>query len=80
MLIDVVNVKSQDDFVLFLEFENGEKKLFDCKKLFDKKPFQALQDKELFNQVKNQFGTVAWPNEIDIAPETLYIDGKNIDE
>ena len=31
MLIDVIAVKPKDDFLLLLEFENGEKKEFDCK-------------------------------------------------
>lgn len=75
MLIDVIDVKPKDDYLLFLEFENGEKKEFDCKTLFDKKPFQVLQDKRFFKRAKVAFGTVVWSDEIDIAPETLYIEG-----
>ncbi len=30
-VIDVIDVKPQDDYKLLLEFENGEKKEFDCK-------------------------------------------------
>lgn len=75
MLIDVIDVKPKDDYLLFLEFENGEKKEFDCKTLFDKKPFQVLQDKIFFKRAKVAFGTVVWSDEIDIAPETLYIEG-----
>lgn len=78
MLIDVINVKPKDDYLLFLEFENGEKKEFDCKTLFDKKPFQALQDKRFFKRAKVAFGTVVWSDEIDIAPETLYIESISI--
>lgn len=74
MLIDVIDVKPKDDYLLFLEFENGEKKEFDCKTLFDKKPFQVLQDKRFFKRAKVAFGTVVWSDEIDIAPETLYIE------
>ena len=78
MLIDVIDVKPQNDFLLLLEFENGEKKEFDCKTLFDKKPFHKLQDKYFFNRAKVSFGTVAWSDEIDIAPETLYLDSRNL--
>ena len=78
MLIDVINVKPKDDYLLFLEFENGEKKEFDCKPLFDKKPFQILQDKGFFKRAKVAFGTVIWSDEIDIAPETLYIESVSI--
>lgn len=78
MLIDVIDVKPKDDYLLFLEFENGEKKEFDCKTLFDKKPFQVLQDKRFFKRAKVAFGTVIWSDEIDIAPETLYIESVSI--
>lgn len=78
MLIDVIDVKPKDDYLLFLEFENGEKKEFDCKTLFDKKPFQVLQDKRFFKRAKVAFGTVIWSDEIDIAPETLYIESISI--
>ena len=74
MLIDIIDVKPKDDYLLFLEFENGEKKEFDCKTLFDKKPFQVLRDKRFFKRAKVAFGTVVWSDEIDIAPETLYIE------
>ncbi|DAB28648.1 MAG: hypothetical protein A2513_06945 [Sulfurimonas sp. RIFOXYD12_FULL_33_39] len=78
MLIDVIDVKPKDNYLLFLEFENGEKKEFDCKTLFDKKPFQILQDKRFFKRAKVAFGTVMWSDEIDIAPETLYIESVSI--
>jgi hypothetical protein len=78
MLIDVINVIPKDDFLLFLEFDNGEKKEFDCKNIFDKKPFQVLKDKSFFKKAKVEFGTVVWSDEIDIAPETLYFESRNI--
>lgn len=76
MLIDVVDVKAQDDFLLLLRFENGEEKKFDCKKLFDKKPYQILNDKHFFKKAKVLYGTVVWSDEIDIAPETLYMESQ----
>ena len=78
MLIDAINVIPKDDFLLFLEFDNGEKKEFDCKNIFDKKPFQVLKDKSFFKKAKVEFGTVVWSDEIDIAPETLYFESRNI--
>jgi len=80
MLIDVVNVIPKDDFILLLEFENGENGEFDCKILFDKKPFQVLKDKSFFKKAKNAFGTVVWNDEIDISPETLYIESRKIEK
>ncbi len=33
--------------------------------------FQELRDVQYFNQVGILFGAMTWPNEQDIAPETL---------
>ncbi len=79
MLIDVINVKPINDFLLLLEFENGEKKEFDCKALFDKKPFGVLKDKNFFQKARVEYGTVVWSDEIDISPETLYLESKMIE-
>jgi len=76
MLIDVIDVKIKDNFFLLLEFENGEKKEFDCKTLFEKMPFEILRDKAFFKKARVAFGTVVWSDEIDISPETLYFEGK----
>ncbi|MBD3824874.1 MAG: DUF2442 domain-containing protein [Epsilonproteobacteria bacterium] len=78
MLIDVVDVKVQSDFTLLLKFENGEMREFDCKTLFDKKPYHRLKEKEFFQKAKNVFGTVMWSDEIDISPETLYFESRII--
>jgi len=72
MLHDVISVKTRDDFTLELVFENGEKRLFDMKPYFDKKPFVKLSNSPLFFKASVGFGTVVWPGNIDIAPETLW--------
>ena len=71
-LIDVVNVTATADFKLLLEFENGEHRVFDMSPLLNKKPFDRLRDPEKFAQAYVDYGTVVWPGNIDIAPETLY--------
>jgi len=69
-LLDVVRVDAQPGYILFLEFENGEKRVFDMNPLMDKKPF--VQGSPLFMMAFVDYGTVVWPGSIDIAPETLY--------
>ena len=71
-LLDVISVKTRDDFTLELVFENGEKRIFDMKPFFDKKPFVKLLNSPLFFKASVQYGTVVWPGNIDIAPETLW--------
>ena len=71
-LIDVTGVKAHPDYRLELEFENGERRLFDMSPYMDKKPFVKLKPIPLFNCARVDYGTVTWPGNIDIAPETLY--------
>ncbi len=71
-LLDVVKVKAQPDYKLVLEFENGERRLFDMAPLMDKKPFGRLKQSNTFLAARVDYGTVVWPGNIDIAPETLY--------
>ncbi|TXI83164.1 MAG: DUF2442 domain-containing protein [Cupriavidus sp.] len=71
-LLDVVSVRATPDYKLFLEFQNGERRVFDMEPLMDKKPFACLKGSPLFLRAYVDYGTVVWPGEIDIAPETLY--------
>ncbi|MBU0693686.1 MAG: DUF2442 domain-containing protein, partial [Candidatus Omnitrophica bacterium] len=63
---------------LLLVFENQEKRLFDMTPYLDKKPFIKLKVSELFIKATVAYGTVVWPGNIDIAPETLWDYSKNI--
>jgi hypothetical protein len=71
-LLDVVKVEVKPGYKLFLEFENGEKRIFDMTPYMDKKPFVQLKGSPLFGKASVDCGTVVWPGNIDIAPETLY--------
>lgn len=71
-LLDVVSVAAQKDYTLLIVFENGEKRRFDMKPLLNKKPFSRLKDSPLFLKARVANGTVVWPGNIDIAPETLW--------
>ncbi len=70
----ITEVTPTKNFKLKLVFSNGEKGLYDCSKLLNFGVFKELQDSNYFNQVKVLDGTVAWPHEQDICPDTLYLD------
>jgi hypothetical protein len=80
MLLDVISVKPRADYHLDLEFENGERRRFDMKPLLEMKPWNRVAAPVLFKLVRVEHGTVVWPGEIDIAPETLYDDSVPITE
>lgn len=68
---DVKAVKPLSDFRIYVEIENGSKGVFDLKPYLDHGIFRELRNVHYFNQAGILFGAVTWPNEQDIAPETL---------
>jgi hypothetical protein len=71
-LLDVVKVAPGSGQTLYLEFENGERRVIDLSPFLERPPFQPLKALPLFRRAFVDYGTVVWPGEIDIAPETLY--------
>ncbi len=65
-----------NDYKLKLMFTNGEEGTYDCTPLLSFGVFQELQDPHYFQQVAVLDGTVTWPNEQDICPDTLYIESQ----
>jgi len=68
----ITAVTPQDNFILFLTFENGEQRYLDMKPYLHRGVFKELADKKVFNTAHLSFDTVAWKNEVDLAPEILY--------
>ncbi len=71
MYWDAKFVKPLSDYRIYVELENGRKGIFDLKPYLGRGVLHELQDIHYFNQVGILFGAVTWPNEQDIAPETL---------
>ncbi len=70
-LFDVVSVECLEGHLLRLHFEDGFERVFDMEPWFSRRPFQVLKQTPLFNQARVEYGTVVWPGDIDIDPETL---------
>lgn len=76
MSVDLIAVETLPDFRLDLTFANGERRRFDMRPLLAMKPWNRIASPELFRRVRVDYGTVVWPGEIDVAPETLYLDSE----
>lgn len=72
MYLAIKNVIPQDNYLLLLTFENGEKRQFDMKPYLEFGIFQELKDEILFKTVKTSFDSIEWDNEADFDPEILY--------
>jgi len=68
----VKSVVPKEDYTLLLSFSNGERRLFDAKPLLSYPVFKALRDPGFFRLVQTAYGSIAWPNDIDYCPDTLY--------
>ena len=70
----VTEVIPNNNYTLTLRFTSGETRVYDCKPLLDFGVFVELKDLAYFKRVKAFNGTVVWPHEQDIDPDTLYLD------
>lgn len=70
---DIVEVKSLEQYKIYLKFSNGEEKIYDMKENIEKiKYFSKLKNRKYFENVKPRGDTVEWENGEDVAPENLY--------
>lgn len=68
-------VRANDDHTLRIRFSNGRCKIYDVKPLLSFGVFRELKEIAYFKSVRVTNGTVQWPHEQDICPDTLYIEG-----
>ncbi|MBM2835081.1 MAG: hypothetical protein HW406_2242 [Candidatus Brocadiaceae bacterium] len=71
-------VKARDNYKLEIIFSSGEVGIYDCSPLLSFGVFTELKDKIYFQQARAAYGTVVWPHEQDICPDTLYLDSIKI--
>ena len=74
----VRTVIATDSHQLEITFTNGEVGVYDCAPFLDFGVFQELRDIAYFKQARVEGGTVVWPHEQDICPDTLYEDSKKV--
>lgn len=84
----IIDVKANEDFTLIITFDNGEKRLIDCKTFIkDNTVFEALKDYEVFKRVyvdnthciswdknPNIDSEKVWNNKISLCPDSSYVD------
>jgi hypothetical protein len=80
MYWDATFVKPLDDFQIYVELQSGKKGVFDMKPYLERGVFRELKNINYFREVFISFGAITWPNEQDIAPETLVSDLKTVDK
>ena len=67
-----------ENYELRIIFNNGEQKIFDTKPYLNTGVFISLKDTEIFKTVRPFLGSIAWANNIDLCPDTLYLESKKL--
>ena len=70
---DVTKINYKNDYVFYVEFEDGLSGEIDFYEYINKGPvFKPFENLDFFKNASIDGGTILWPNGADIAPETLY--------
>ena len=73
MYYNVIEAKHVRDFIVWLKFEDGTAGEVDLTSELWGPVFEPLKDPSYFRQMSvAEYGTIAWPNGADLAPEFLY--------
>jgi hypothetical protein len=65
-------VKALDNYILEIEFANGEIRKFDCNPYINGDWFSELKEKNKFNSVRISGNTIEWTSGQDLCPDCLY--------
>ena len=72
------SVRPKPGKTLLVEFENGERKVYDCTPLLKSEAFRPLQDEAIFRCAHadaHGYGVI-WNDEIDLAESEVWLNGR----
>ncbi len=72
MYWDVVEVKAEPDHCLFVRFKDGVAGYVHLRRETLTGVLAPLRDLDFFKRVFINAGAVAWPGDIDLAPDAMY--------
>ena len=71
--LKVTGVRPLDNLMLWVRFNNGEARLFDCASVVSSPVFEPLRDPAVFKNVYIDYGVPVWNDgDIDLAPDYIY--------
>ena len=72
MYWDIIEVRPEPDYTLCVRFEDGLKGHLRLSPAELIGVLEPLRDREFFEKVFIDCGAVAWPGDIDLAPDAMY--------
>ena len=72
MYPSVIKVIPQDNYQVYLEFDNNECGVLNMQPYLDFGVFKKIKDLSVFAKVRVSFDTIEWENGIDLDPQFVY--------
>ena len=72
VLHQVIKASPIGDSTVAVTFENGVCGTYDCAYLMEDPYWARLKLPGYFRQVKAECGTLVWPDDLDVAPESVW--------
>ncbi|OGU58590.1 MAG: hypothetical protein A2X64_05035 [Ignavibacteria bacterium GWF2_33_9] len=69
----IKKAKLNQDYTFSIIFANDEKGIFDIKPYLEIGSFKDFKDFEKLRKFRIVDGVITWYNELDIAPDTVYL-------
>jgi len=73
-LHSVVAAEPLEGYDVLVSFDNGFRGVFNCEYLTRDPYWRKLKSPAFFRQVRAECGTLCWPEDIDVAPESVWAD------
>ncbi len=74
----IINVEPLEHYKLKLKFTDNTIREFDMSPYLNYPVYEDLKEPNLFNKATVFLGSVKWNDEIDMSPDTLFVESKII--
>ncbi len=75
----ITDVETMENYRLKLKFTDDSIREFDMKPYLKYPVFYDLREENIFKKAKVNLGTVMWNEDLDMSPDTLFLESKLIE-
>ena len=68
----ITKANPRGGFDIDVEFDTGERGVFNCEYLTADPYWSRLADPSFFGTARAEYGTIVWNDNIDVAPESVW--------
>jgi hypothetical protein len=76
----IKNVETLPNYTLHVEFDNGERKAYNCGHLIESEMFSQLKDPIQFNMARAAKYGVVWNEDLDLSESEIWMNGVTLSD